>query len=105
VGFLTRECATGPQGLSNLHPPLWVLPEDLQPSRGDLAHAASRPFQRRQGVPRVQPGAADDSAHHAGDPTSNTQDVVDMLERWRQYITGWVFGRVFGMLSRDGSPL
>jgi hypothetical protein len=33
------------------------------------------------------------------------KDVVDMLERWRQYITGWVFGRVFGMLSRDGSPL
>jgi hypothetical protein len=25
--------------------PLWVLPQDLQPSRGDLAHAASRPFQ------------------------------------------------------------
>jgi hypothetical protein len=31
--------------------------------------------------------------------------VVDMLERWHQYIIGWVFGRVFGMLSSDGRPM
>jgi hypothetical protein len=47
---------------------------------------------------------ADDPAHDASDPTSNTSDVVEMLNRWHQYITGWVFGRVFGLLSTDGSP-
>jgi hypothetical protein len=30
---------------------------------------------------------------------------VDMLTQWHQYITGWVFGRVFGMLSGDSSPM
>jgi len=25
-----------------------------------------------------------------------------MLNRWHQYITGWVFGRVFGIMSSDG---
>jgi hypothetical protein len=44
---------------------------------------------------------ADDPAHDASDPTSNPPDVVDMLSRWHQYITGWVFGRVFGMLAKD----
>jgi hypothetical protein len=47
---------------------------------------------------------ADDPAHDASDPTSNMPDMVDMLTRWHQYIIGWVFGRVFGMLSSDGSP-
>jgi hypothetical protein len=46
---------------------------------------------------------ADDPAHDASDPTSNTPDVVDMLNRWHQYITGWVFGRVFGAMSSDGT--
>jgi hypothetical protein len=40
-------------------------------------------------------------AHHASDPTSNTPDVVDMLNHWHQYITDWVFGRVFGAMSSD----
>jgi hypothetical protein len=48
---------------------------------------------------------ADDPAHDASDPTSNMPDVVEMLERWHQYITSWVFGRVFGTMSRDGSPM
>jgi hypothetical protein len=47
---------------------------------------------------------ADDPAHDASDPTSNTPDVVDMLNRWHQYITDWVFGRVFGAISSDGAP-
>jgi hypothetical protein len=47
---------------------------------------------------------ADDPAHNASDPISNPPDVVDMLNRWHQYITGWVFGRVFGAMSRDGAP-
>jgi hypothetical protein len=47
---------------------------------------------------------ADDPTHDASDPTSNTPDVVEMLERWHQYITGWVFGGVFGMMSRDSTP-
>jgi hypothetical protein len=47
---------------------------------------------------------ADDPAHDASDPTSNTPDVVDMLTRWHEHITGWVFGCVFGMLSTDGTP-
>jgi hypothetical protein len=42
--------------------PLWMLAEDLQPARGDLAHASSRPFQqtsldqicRRPGGPVVE---------------------------------------------------
>jgi hypothetical protein len=46
----------------------------------------------------------DDPAHDASNPTSSPPDVVDMLNRWHQYITGWVFGRVFGMISSDGSP-
>jgi|Tabmets5t2r1_1033131.scaffolds.fasta_scaffold25684_1 hypothetical protein len=46
----------------------------------------------------------DDPAHDASDPTSNTSDVVDMLNRWHQYITDWVFGRVFGTMSVDGAP-
>lgn len=48
---------------------------------------------------------ADDPAHDASDPTSNTPDVVEMLNRWHQYITGWVFGRVFKMMSSDGSSV
>lgn len=48
---------------------------------------------------------ADDPAHDASDPTSNPPYVVDMLNRWHQYITGWVFSRVFGMLSKDDSPI
>jgi hypothetical protein len=48
---------------------------------------------------------ADDPAHDPSDPASNTPDVVDMLNRWHQYITGWVFGRVFGVMSSDGSPM
>jgi hypothetical protein len=47
---------------------------------------------------------ADDPAHDASDPTSNTPDVVDMLNRWHEYITGWVFGRVFGTMSSDDTP-
>jgi putative transposase len=39
------------------------------------------------------------------DPASNAPDVVDMLNRWHQYITGWVFGRVFGVMSSDGSHM
>jgi hypothetical protein len=27
-----------------------------------------------------------------------------MLNRWHQYITNWVFGRVFGAMSSDGAP-
>ena len=46
---------------------------------------------------------ADDPAHDASDPTSNTPDVVDMLNRWHQYITDWIFGRVFGAMSSDGA--
>jgi hypothetical protein len=48
---------------------------------------------------------ADDPAHDASDPTSNPSDVVDMLNRWHQYITGWVFSCVFGMLSKDDTPI
>jgi hypothetical protein len=48
---------------------------------------------------------ADDPAHDASDPTSNAPDVVDMLTQWHQYITGWVFGRVFEMLSGDSGPM
>jgi hypothetical protein len=48
---------------------------------------------------------ADDPAHDASDPTSNSPNVVDMLTRWHQYITGWVFGRVFGLMSGGGSPM
>jgi hypothetical protein len=44
-------------------------------------------------------------AHDPSDPASNTPDVVDMLNRWHQYITGWVFGRVFGVMSSDGSHM
>ena len=40
---------------------------------------------------------------NASDPTSNMPNVVEMLERWHQYITSWVFGRVFGTMSRDGA--
>ena len=47
---------------------------------------------------------ADDPAHDASDLTSNTPDVVDMLNRWHQYITDWVFGRIFGAMSSDGAP-
>jgi hypothetical protein len=47
----------------------------------------------------------DDPAHDASDPTSNTPDVVEMLNQWHQHITGWVFCRVFGMMSNDGSPM
>jgi Transposase, Mutator family len=39
------------------------------------------------------------------EPASNAPDVVDMLNRWRQYITGWVFGRVVGVMSSDGSHM
>jgi hypothetical protein len=46
---------------------------------------------------------ADDPAHDPSDPTGNTPDVVEMLNRWYRYITGWVFGRVFGMLSGASS--
>jgi hypothetical protein len=46
----------------------------------------------------------DDPAHDAIDLRSSSPDVVDMLNRWHQYITGWVFGRVFGMMSGDGWP-
>ena len=48
---------------------------------------------------------ADDPAHDPSDPTSNTPDVVDMVNRWHQYITGWVFGRVCGVMSSHGSPM
>jgi hypothetical protein len=48
---------------------------------------------------------ADDPADDPSDPASNTPDVVDMLNRWHQYITGWVFGRVFGVMSSDGSHM
>jgi hypothetical protein len=44
---------------------------------------------------------ADDPADDASDPTSTTPDVVNMLSRWHQYITGWVFGRVFVTMSSD----
>ena len=47
----------------------------------------------------------DDPAHNPSDRTSNPPDVVEMLNRWHQYITGWVFGRVFGVMSSDGSPM
>lgn len=42
---------------------------------------------------------SDDPAHNANDLTTNTQDMVAMLAGWHRYITGWVFGRVIGMLS------
>jgi hypothetical protein len=48
---------------------------------------------------------ADDPVHDASDPTSNTQDVVAMLERWHQHITGWVFPRVFETMSRDATAI
>jgi hypothetical protein len=47
---------------------------------------------------------ADDPAHDASDPAGTTPDVLDMLNRWHQYITGWVFGRVFGTMSSDDTP-
>ncbi len=47
---------------------------------------------------------ADDPVHDAGDPSSSTEDVVAMLNRWHEHITGWVFACVFGVLSRDGAP-
>jgi hypothetical protein len=48
---------------------------------------------------------ADDPAHDASDPTSNTQDVVATLDRWHQYITGWVFPRVFETMSCDATAI
>jgi hypothetical protein len=48
---------------------------------------------------------ADDPTHDASDRAGNPPDVVDMLNRWHQHITGWVFGRVFGVMSSGGSPM
>ena len=48
---------------------------------------------------------ADDPTHDASDRAGNPPDVIDMLNRWHLYITGWVFGRVFGVMSSDGSPV
>jgi hypothetical protein len=44
---------------------------------------------------------ADDLVHDAGNPNSSGEDLVAMLHRWHQYITSWVFGRVFIIMSRD----
>jgi hypothetical protein len=46
---------------------------------------------------------ADDPVHDADDPTSNTPDVVAMLDGWHRHVTGWVFPRVFQTGSRDAT--
>jgi len=45
---------------------------------------------------------SDDPAQDPRDIYGNSQDMVAMLAQWHQYITGWVFGRVFGALTNQG---